>query len=144
MLNKEEVYKLNNEIMNESFSKFGDVFRGQVIIDISKSLVNAVRSKAKKDLNIDSVENYSDISICDLITEYIKNTYVNIDSIPVSKLFGIEQIGEPGDTTTDVVADDQMTQPVQPETNDMEEVETDLSAQPVQPMTDQVQPTDTF
>lgn len=136
MLNKEEVLKLHNEIVNESFSKFGDSYRGQSIIDIPKSLINAIRSKSKKELNIDTVENYSDISICDLIIEYVKSTYINIDSIPVSSLFGIEQTGEVGDISSDIVPDEQtQVQPVQPvqPTNDMEEVETELN--------DTVQPT---
>lgn len=137
MLSKKEVLLLNSELVNESFSKFGDLYRGQVIVDLPKSLVNAVRSKAKKELGVDTVESYSDITICDLILDYIKTTYLNIESIPVSKLFGIESNGEPGDATTNPV-DDLPAQPVQPVQPTMDEIESDV--QPVQSVQPDVQP----
>lgn len=130
MLNREEVFKLNNETINESFSKLGDSFRGQVIIDIPKSMITKIRNNAKKELNFDSVESYSDITVCDLIIEYIKATFVNPESIPVSKLFGIDAVGEPGDATGEIEMPEaqpsQQVQPTEISADPMEEIETSI------------------
>lgn len=103
MLNREQVAKLRGETINESFMKVGDSYRGTIMLDIPKSLITKIRRNAKQQLNIETTENYSDIIICDLIVQYVKETYINEESIPVSNLFGTEAVGEPGDAITEPV-----------------------------------------
>ena len=131
---KEQVVLEKLGSINESVYKMGDLYKVKTVIDIPKSLVNAFVSKAKKENGIDPKENWSDVDLAEMFVEYLKATFLNVESLPVSAILG-ENTKTPGDVQTDVQPQEvQAQEPVQPIEAEAQEVQGQVDAQePVQP-----------
>lgn len=144
ILNKEQVLK--NIGINESLTmKKGDVYEQRRTIEVPVSLINAFVSKAKKEFNVNVRENYSDVDIVDMVINYVINTFVNIESLPVNTILGLDQKENTELTTT--VQDDVQTQ-VQPDsqteltTTVQDDVQTQVQTtqeEPIQTQTENTQ-----
>lgn len=135
MLTKAQVIAQRSGALNESTFKMGDLYRSKVIIDVPRSLINAFVSKAKKENGIDARETWSDIDIAELMIEYMKATYLNVESMSVTNILG-EQTKTPGDVQTDIQPEEnvqepiQAQEPVQAQTQTQpQEVQTEIQAQ---------------
>jgi hypothetical protein len=110
---KEEILKMKLGSVYESVFKQGDVYKVKAIFDIPKSLINAFVSKSKKEKNVDPRENWSDTDIAEMLVKFITDTYLNIDSIPVSAVLG-DSDQTKGEVQTQVQPNEPA-QPAQPE-----------------------------
>ncbi len=106
---KEEILKIKLGSVYESVFKQGDVYKVKAIFDIPKSLINGFVSKSKKEKNVDPRENWSDTDIAEMLVKFITDTYLNIDSIPVSAV-----LGDSEQTKGEVQTQVEPTQPAQP------------------------------
>lgn len=137
---KEQVVLEKLGSINESVYKMGDLYKVKTVIDIPKSLVNAFISKAKKENGIDPKENWSDVDLSEMFVEYIKATFLNVESLPVSAILG-ETTKTPGEVQGEI-QDVQAQEPVQPVQPVTQEVQGEVQAQvqePVQPVQGGVQ-----
>lgn len=129
MLTKNQVIKQKTNTLNESVIKMGDLYRAKVIIDIPRSLINGFVSKAKKENGIDVRETWADVDIAELIIEYIKSTYMNIESLSVTNMLGEPNV-TPGDVQTDIQPEENVqSQPEvqsQPGVQSQQEIQTQL------------------
>jgi hypothetical protein len=116
---KEEILKMKLGSVYESVFKQGDVYKVKAIFDIPKSLINAFVSKSKKEKNVDPRENWSDTDIAEMLVKFITDTYLNIDSIPVSAV-----LGDSDQTKGEVQTQVQPNEPAQPEMQMQPETQT--------------------
>lgn len=86
--NKEQVNNMVANSLHESVRKKGDVWEVKSFIEVPKSLINAFVSKAKKESNVDPRENYSDTDLAEMFVSFITTNFMNVESLPVSKLLG--------------------------------------------------------
>jgi hypothetical protein len=138
---KEQVVLEKLGSITESVYKMGDLYKVKTVIDIPKSLVNAFVSKAKKENGVDPKENWSDVDLAEMFVEYIKATFLTVESLPVSSILG-ESTKTPGEVQTDVQAQEveaQPAQPVQPLGTEAQEVQGEVTAQPAQAQAQPVQ-----
>jgi len=102
---KHQVIRESLGSVNESVFKMGDVYKVKTVIDIPKSVINAFISKAKKEHGIDPKENWADVDLAELITNYVIATYINIESLPVESILGELQTN-PDEATEDLTPDE--------------------------------------
>ena len=94
----------------------------------------------KKENGIDPKENWSDVDLSEMFVEYIKATFLNVESLPVSAILG-ETTKTPGEVQGEI-QDVQAQEPVQPVQPITQEVQGEVQAQvqePVQPVQGGVQ-----
>jgi hypothetical protein len=114
MLSKQQLLSHRKGSLNESIFKMGDIYRAKVIIDVPRSLINGFVSKAKKENGIDARETWSDMDIAELMIEYLKTTYLNVESMSVINILGEKNI-TPGDVQTDIQPEENVENPIQPQ-----------------------------
>ena len=102
---RDEVLRMRLGAIRESVTKVGDVYKVKILgAEVPKSLINAFVSKAKKERDMDPRDNWSDSDLAELFIKYILDTYLNVDSIPVSAIMGEKVEGAQGAQPTGVQA----------------------------------------
>ena len=94
-------FKSSKNTLNEDVMHFGDNYRIRGF-DVPVSLVNAYKKKAK-DSGHDIGAKFADTEIAELISEYVQNTFLVIDNLPLS-IVGLES--QPVIQTQSQVQDD--------------------------------------
>jgi len=87
---KEFKDKRNNPSLNETVLRMDDVYRVRTSVDMPASLVNAYIKKVKDESGKNIREFYSDMELAEMLTDYIKTTYLNIENFPVAVALGTE------------------------------------------------------
>lgn len=116
---KEQVILEQLNSIYESVHKMGDEYRISGIV-IPKNIVNQFISKAKKDYNVDAKENFSEIDLAQMLVDFVIKNYLNIDSLPVKTILGIEggDNGEIKDEIIDTDTTDEFTDATEQDTED--------------------------
>lgn len=81
--NKKEV------TLNEVASKTGEMWTVMTPIQLKPALLAAFRRKAKDEHGRDLGEIWSDAALAEYLVNFVQDTYLNIDSIPVGPILGI-------------------------------------------------------
>lgn len=82
MENMKDFKNFKGSKMNEDVMHFGDNYRIRGF-DVPVSLVNAFKKKAK-DSGTDIGAKFADTEIAELISDYVQNTFLVIDNLPLS------------------------------------------------------------
>jgi hypothetical protein len=114
-------------LIKENVVRVNDVYRCTSMIDVPVSLVNAYNKKMEQEVGSKSKGAYSDYMIAELLVDYLKTNFMNIENFPVSIAFG--------DDTKSLVGTE--TQLAQTPPESQEEIQ---NAQNVQTPTQVVQP----
>lgn len=116
---KEQVILEQLNSIYESVHKMGDEYRISGIV-IPKNIVNQFISKAKKDYNVDAKENFSEIDLAQMLVDFVIKNYLNVDSLPVKTILGIEggDNGEIKDEIIDTDTTDEFTDATEQDTED--------------------------
>lgn len=80
--------KKNLTQLTENVQAVDDVYRVRKRIDVPMSLVNAFKKKVKDESGKNISQFYSDVELAEEIAEYIINTYVTIENLPVNLILG--------------------------------------------------------
>jgi hypothetical protein len=74
--------------LSENVQAVDDTYRVRKRIDVPMSLVNAFAKKVKDESGKNIRQFYSDVELAEEIADYIINTYVTIENLPVNLILG--------------------------------------------------------
>lgn len=80
--------KRNYVNINENVQAVDDVFRVRKRIDVPMALVNSFKKKVKDESGKNISQFYSDVELAEEIADYIINSYVSIENLPVNLILG--------------------------------------------------------
>jgi hypothetical protein len=80
--------KKTGEMIKENTIRLDDVFRVMGFIDVPVSLINAYFKKVQDETGKKLREIYSDTQIAEMMVDYIKTSYLNIENFPVEISLG--------------------------------------------------------
>jgi len=75
-------------VVNENVQAVDDLYRVRKRIDIPMALVNAFKKKVKDESGKNISQFYSDVELAEEIADYIINSYVSIENLPVNLILG--------------------------------------------------------
>ena len=135
---------LNRNHFYERVEKVGDVYK-VAYGDVPKSLINAFVTKCKKEMDKDLRETWSDMDIAEMLFKYVMETYMNLESIPLTSVLATKE-GEEGKTPGIPIQPVQpnetpMAQPMaQPQMDTIDDVQNSMTIQPQAQPQAQAQP----
>jgi len=106
----------NHVTVNENVQAVDDVFRVRKRIDVSMALVNSFKKKVKDESGKNIGQFYSDVELAEEIADYIINSYVSIENLPVNLILGDQYSKAQGGAQAQMQSDTgdlDETQPVQ-------------------------------
>ena len=115
---KEQIIEERLGSVHESVMKIGDTFKVKTFVEIPKSLINQFVSKAKKEHNLDTRENWSDTDLAEMFVDYVIANYLNIESLPVNSILGTDGNSTELTTTVEEPISTQEPEPALTTTND--------------------------
>jgi hypothetical protein len=119
--------KSNTIMLNENVQAVDDLFRVRKRIDVPMALVNAFKKKVKDDSGKNISQFYSDVELAEEIADYIINTYVTIDNLPVNLILGDQYSKSQGGQAQSMQGQ------VQPGTEDLDETQPIQGQPQIQP-----------
>jgi hypothetical protein len=108
--------KRNVTVLNENVQAVDDLYRVRKRIDVPMSLVNAFKKKVKDESGKNISQFFSDVELAEEMAEYIINTYVSIENLPVNLILGDQYSKVQGGAQSQMQGDTEdldETQPIQ-------------------------------
>ncbi|MCK9446045.1 hypothetical protein M0Q50_04045 [bacterium] len=78
----------DKKVIKESFIPKGDIYDGNVSIELPKSLIKAYTKKIKDESGKTATDFFAETTIAEKIVDYVIATYLNVENLPSSILFG--------------------------------------------------------
>lgn len=84
---------IKRNTLNETVLRMDDVYRVRTSVDIPASLVSAFIKKVKDESGKNIREFYSDMELSEMMADYLKASFMNIENFPTSIALGTETTG---------------------------------------------------